>query len=181
MFGAVRRIAELIEGTAGHSSLDSGELAELRRLDNASLSAPAFWRIVVGELEPRNLLPHRSGQARVESETRWGAILQAMAILRGLLATEVPLGEALAAASVTELRVSRLLRERGPTLLDTVRTVARHLASKRQRVDPLDLARLIDSDEADWRQTVRQTIARDYYRAVYRRDNPNTTAPAEDA
>ena len=74
----------------------------------------------------------------------------------------------MAEAQVSELRLNRLLRASGEALFDEVRRITRQLVSRGAAVDATDLARLILSDGRSDELSVRQRIANDYYRQLYR-------------
>ena len=145
------------------NKLSTGDVAQLRKLEPSDPSAPAFWRIVFGYLEPAKALP-AEGRLRDVVEQRWAAVLSAMAIAKGLHQPSQRLGKALAEAQYSELRLTRLLRAEADTLMDLVRTTARMLAAKQVRFDAKGLADLIFSDGSDHAENVRRQIARDYYR-----------------
>lgn len=153
----VWRLANAIE-----KSLGSGDTAELRRLHPQDPGNPAFWKLAALHLEPAGHL-RGQGEARDEMERRWGAILNFMAQLSGFLRPGMRLGGSLASAGLSELRFVRLLRARDHALLDEVRTVASFLSSKGQPVDPGDIAHLILSDGRHHEESVRRSIARDFY------------------
>ena len=145
-------------------SLPRGELAELRRLDPSSPSSAAFWKLVVGELEPLGVL--RSGGARrVEQERRWAVILNVLAHLEHLHRPGTGYGRSLAESGFSEHRFSRLLRARGDTLWHQARRSAQFLSAKNQPADATGLAWLVLSEGRPDAQRARRQLARDYYRA----------------
>jgi CRISPR type I-E-associated protein CasB/Cse2 len=133
--------------------------SELRRLGPSELYGSGFWLIAVRHLEP--LLP--TGPWREEGERRWSTILQCMASLVGLHDPKVRLGRALALAEVSEARLLQLLRARGEALVPRLRACTHLLSSRGQRVDQLDIARLVLSEDRPNEESVRRDIARDFY------------------
>ncbi len=144
---------------------DTGTLAELHRLTPDDPGGPAFWRIVVTRLDPGHLPP--GGPGRDEALRRWAVILRATAQLADPRDPGTHLGQALAEAGVSELRLNKLLRASGETLFDAIRSITHQLASKAQPANPIDLARLVLSDGRSDEQSVRQRIANDYYKVVF--------------
>jgi CRISPR type I-E-associated protein CasB/Cse2 len=168
---AVAAIANEIAGTATaggeRRGLSPGDLAALRRGDGG----PAFYRIAVRHLEPRDLLPAPGAARRDEREEQWIAILQGMAAMDGLHRPGVRLGNALAARDaarrprVSEARVLRLLAAEGEALRVVLRGVVRQLATAGQAADWTDLAELLLTDPESRRgRHVRRAVAFDYYR-----------------
>lgn len=144
-----------------------GDRATLRRIAFEAPDAPAFWRIVVGEL--RAVLPE-APPYREEHERRWAAILGGLAEVAGA-GLHVPkrrLGEAAAEAKLHEMRVLKLLRAHGDALLALVRPLAHQLVSKGVPVDWADVAELVLSDGRSGEDRVRRNLARSYYSAVSR-------------
>jgi CRISPR type I-E-associated protein CasB/Cse2 len=78
------------------------------------------------------------------------------------------LGHAAAEAGLAEMRFLRLLRDSGDTLAATVRGVVHSLASKNESIDWVDLARLVLSEGHDWGESVRRSLARDFYGRAHR-------------
>lgn len=155
------------------SSIPPGDVAALRRLRPGEIGGPAFWKIVVRDLEPASLLPPASHPRRDEAERRWAVILAGMAEMAGYHGGGVSLGRALAGWStsdrpVSEARVLRLLQARGESLLRLVRPVAHQLASRGVRLDWTHFADLVLSEGREWEDRVRRRIALDYYGSVSR-------------
>lgn len=138
---------------------DAGTVAALRRMDPDS-PAPAFYRLATALLD--GIAP-ASGPPRDEAERRWAVIARAIAIGEGMLGG-VRFGAALALAKVAELRVLRLLEARGGQLADALFGVLHQLASKGQVWSPYDVAALVLSDGGPDQETVRRSVARDFYR-----------------
>jgi CRISPR type I-E-associated protein CasB/Cse2 len=78
------------------------------------------------------------------------------------------LGRALAEADLSEQRFLKLLRAQDRGLLDAVRTVTHYLSTKAVPVDCSDIALLILSDGRSDEDSVRRSIARDYYSAQFK-------------
>lgn len=154
----VHRIAAMLASGA----IRAGDAAELRRLMPDDASAPAFWKLMAELIMPVLNLPSR-GPARDDAERRWAVVLNALAHLTGLDAPRRPLGDALAASGMSELRFARLLRARGDRLAIEVRIAARFLASKAETANLTDLADLVLSDGHRHAESVRRRVARSYY------------------
>lgn len=152
--------------------LDPGDVAALRRGDRGSAS-PAFWRMVVEHLEPRDLVS--AGNQAVDgvnvAERRWTVIMAALARSRGLRGPAT-LGAALAMGAVAEMRVLRLLNATGDAIEGQVRSTVHQLERKAILFDPLHLAQLILFDDGpglgSLGDNVRRRIARDFYRTSQR-------------
>jgi CRISPR type I-E-associated protein CasB/Cse2 len=142
----------------------TGDLAELRRLKPDDPGGSAFWRVVVTRLDPE--LP-AGGDSRETALRRWAVILRALAALDGLHNPSRRFGAALAEAGVSELRLNKLLRASGEPLFDEVRAVTHQLAAAAAPVDLTGLARLVLSDGRGDEQSVRQTIANDYFNVIF--------------
>lgn len=152
----LRQLSGLI-GTLG-----TGPLAELRRASADDPPVPAFWRAM---LRFPSLL-EAAGPTQDERERRWIALLSARAMLDGI-AWGSSLGRSLAAAGLSELRLSRFLRAKDDALLVQVREIARFLAVKAQDTNWIELVDLVLSqDQPSWAESVRRRVSRDYFRAV---------------
>lgn len=147
-------------GRALEKQLGPGDVAALRRLDPVDPAVPAFFKLAASVLD--DAMPG-SEEARLEAERRWAAVLCAMALTRGLHHPGRPLGSALAQAGFSELRFTRLLRARGEHVFTAARAAAQYLASKAQPFDPVDLARLVLSEDRSDEEQVRRAIARSYF------------------
>jgi CRISPR system Cascade subunit CasB len=161
----VHRIAGLMRHGGG--VLSSGDVSVLRRMDPHRLEAP-FFKVAGFVLD--SLLP---GDAlkREALETRWGAILVGLAHLGDLHHAGARLGRALAAAGLSEIRFSRVLRADGDRLVDELPSLARFLVAKGVPTDWSGAARLLlSSGRADEERT-RRALARDYYGALARDAN----------
>lgn len=175
-----RRLDPNLDAYSG--GFGTGDTAELRRLDAekgvASTCAP-FWRIVVQNLEPSGLVDQHDGDAKL---VPWIAILRSLAQMAGLHRPGRALGQALAAANVSEMRLERLLRARDKELYDQLRVTLHALASHGETVDGVEIARFVLSDT--WgeveRERARRQVARAYYRTESKSDteteNENETA-----
>lgn len=156
----VHRLGGIVSG-----SLPRGEVAELRRLDPSSPSSAAFWKLVVGELEPLGAL-RGEGSHREEQERRWAVLLNVLAHLGTLNEPGRSYGRSLAECGYSEHRFSRLLRARGDTLWDQARRSGQFLAAQGQPTDVTGLAWLVLSEDRSDAQRARRHLARDYYRAL---------------
>jgi CRISPR type I-E-associated protein CasB/Cse2 len=153
----VRSAALAIAARVKGNHLTPGEVAELRRM-SGSVGGPAFWRLAALDLEPRGLLA-------AEAETRWQVATCLIAILGELHDPRVSLGRALAAATLSEARLFRLLRSTGAPLDDAARIATRYLATEGKAANAADLAELVvRPPETKRGQALRRTIARDFYR-----------------
>lgn len=143
-----------------------GARAALRRLQFEAPDAPAFWRIVVTDLD--GAIPQNSPW-REQQERRWAAILTGLAVVVGanLHQPKRRLGDALADAQLHETRLLKLLRARGDALLSLVRPLAHQLESKGISVDWADVAQLILSEGRGDEDRVRRDLARVYFSAVH--------------
>lgn len=144
-----------------------GDRAALRRLSFESPDAPAFWRIVVSDLQP---VLSETRHFREEQERRWAAILGGLAevVGAGLHVPRRRLGEAAADAQLHEMRFLKLLRAHGDALLALVRPLAHQLVSRGVPVDWADVARLVLSDGCPHEDRVRRDLARSYFSSVSR-------------
>ncbi|MEL7059200.1 MAG: type I-E CRISPR-associated protein Cse2/CasB [Acidobacteriota bacterium] len=155
----------IIESHRKYRSPNTGDLAELRRLDPLNPGGGAFWRLVVRHLEP-------GGQLRFpDSEQRWALILRLVGHLLELHKENARLGFALAEAKVSEMRLSRLLRADLDGLDSLLRTVTHQLESAYARVDLGDVASLVTTAPSGTSispaaQRIRRRVARHYYRAI---------------
>lgn len=160
-------VVHLLVWEAENELWSPGELAEWRRLDPENPAGGAFWRAIVGPIE-------RTGQLRGEdddAEMRWALILRAIAELYAQHQRNRRLGQALAAAEVSEMRVTRLLRSDVEHLATTLRPLTHQLASAGEPVDLADIAWLVMTTRRGAiarksEQTIRRQIARDYYRGL---------------
>lgn len=157
LFETIGRISHAI-----NNRLSTGDIAELKRLNPENPGSPAFWKLIVGCIGDEGV--HLAGEKnRDEAERRWAVVLSAMAHMKHLHIHGRKLGEALAEAGYSELRLNRLLRASGDTLRNLTRGMTLFLVSKGQSFDLLDLARLIFSDNNSWSESFRRQIARSYY------------------
>jgi CRISPR type I-E-associated protein CasB/Cse2 len=161
---------------SSHGRFSSGDLAELRRLDHQAgyaSTGSAFWRIVVEDLEPRQLVGEAAGEGALRP---WLAILQGLATLGGLHQPQRHLGSALVETGISEARLTRLLSARGDTLLDQLRPLAHQLRSQNQAANWAEAAQLVLSDGRSNADRVRQGIARSFYS---RRSKEESVSSAE--
>lgn len=145
-------------------ALPRGDVAGLRRLDPSTPSSAAFWKLVVGELEPLGAL-RGEGSRREDQERRWAVIVNILAHLGPLNEPGRAYGRALAECGFSEHRFSRLLRARGETLWHQARRSGQFLAAQGQPADATGLAWLVLSEGRSDAQRARRQLARDYYRA----------------
>lgn len=176
----VERLAPLFAGPPkSHRRLSPGQLAELRRLEPDALTAPAFWTVLAAELDDD--LPADGDPRRADAEGRWAVALRAMATLADLYRKGHRLGWALAASGFSEMRLQRLLDCPAERLAVEIQTAARFLAAKGEAVDYADLVRLALEAEPSRAESVRRDVARDYFRAVHRKDRADDTDDTQGA
>jgi CRISPR system Cascade subunit CasB len=154
----IGRIAFAVDGV-----LPTGDVAELRRLDPRDPASPAFFKLMLSMVEPSLDLPP-DGPTRDAVERRWAAVFQTTATLAGLHQPQRRLGDALAAAGYSELRLVRLLRAQPEMLPREVRTCSHFLAAKAEPSNLAELARLLVTTDPDKSGSLRRGIARAYYR-----------------
>lgn len=156
--GLARDIAR-VAGTLSHSEFPRGDLADLRRGGARMYTSPGYWRVLLDRVD-------QDQRADEEAERRWGVILQAMAIMApDIHAPGQGVGRVLAGIGQDSLehRLLRLLRSRGQALEDQMRLMARLLASYNRAVDWSPLAGLVLNRDEDRKESIRRSIARDYY------------------
>lgn len=160
----VARVAQAIE-----HQLSTGDVAELRRISPEEPYTPALWKLLLAHV-PESWT---GGAQRDEKERRWAALFMGMALTTGLHNPGLPLGRALVAAGWSELRFVQLMRDRGTGLVERVRRLAHYLAGKSQQANWADIAQLLFNQEGEWAERHRRHIARDYYRALFNREQTN--------
>lgn len=172
----VGRLAfEVDDGTDG--ALPRGEIAALRREDGAL--SPSFYKLAARILDDE-LAPLRLESVRIETERRWARVVHALAVLGGQHRRGAPsFGSALAIAELAEPRFLRLLRAEADAVDPALRAAVAPLAQKAITFDATDLAALVLSASPDVHQrgwddgdVVRRRLARDYYRAQRKTQNP---------
>lgn len=171
-------VVEQILGAIENQRLGSGDLAELRRLRPDDPGGAAFWRLIVGTVEPAGQLFGN------DAEARWALVLQAIGNLHGLHQRGRRLGQALAAANVSEMRLVRLLRADLDDLGPQLRAVVHQLASGGQAVDLSGIAYLVvtarrsGSTGPKNEHETRRIIARDYYYGLHKAAEATKTSAA---
>lgn len=149
----------------------AGERAALRRLDPA---APGSGVGAVCRLLLRADVAVEGFDA--DDLHRLALTLHVLALLSGSGADphdpRTSAGRGFADAGLSEARFRRLLTARGPAFRDQVVRVARFLAGRAQRLDCRQFIRLILVEGADEEaaEETRIRLARDYYAALYRKD-----------
>lgn len=170
--GAVNSMAGLL--AHGGGVLSAGDMAALRRMDPRHIDAPGFYKLL-SAIEQR--LPGGE-EARARAETRWAAVIVALAHLGELHRPGRWLGQALVEAGFSEPRFVRLLRADEERLLDELPALARFLAAKGVAADFADAARLLlDRQHAE---EVRRSLARSYY-GMFASKHDSKTTQKEDA
>ncbi len=156
--GVIARVAAEFDS----GGLGPGERAELRRLDPAKPSQPAFWKVLAQIVSPDAPLPPGA-------ELRWAAALTGLARMGpDSHAPSRRAGGVLADCGYSEARFQRLLRSEGATLADAFRRTCAFLAQKAERVDWTELARLVLETDPARRESTRRELARQYYNTLYR-------------
>ncbi len=157
----IARIAKRIAA----SDFGTGPLAELRRKDPQAVSAaPSFHRLTA----------HMDDVSWAgDAPVRWAAMIQAMATgtRPGEGAPAESAGKALAESGYSESRFARLLASRGETFRSQILLLARYMNGKQARFDWRDLGELVlvEGLREKRAETLRFRIARDYYRALDKR------------
>ena len=149
----VRRLQRALDAA------DPGTVASLRRAQPNDPPA-AFFRLATTALD--DSFP-KAGELRARAEERWVVVLAAMAQALPLL-NATRLGDALALAEISEMRVLRLLQTHEAVLWNAVRTVVQQLVARGIGFDPTDVASLVFDDGGPFEQDTRRDIARRFYR-----------------
>jgi CRISPR system Cascade subunit CasB len=146
--------------------LGTGEVAELRRISPQDPYTPALWKLLL------TYVPEHwtAGPDRDKKERRWAGLFMGMALAAGLHDPGIPFGRALAEADWSELRFVRLMRDRDAGLMERVRRVARYLSAKSRAADWTAVAELLLYQDGERADSVRQHIARTYYRQRFRQE-----------
>ncbi len=159
------------------------DLAGLRRMDPEYPNAAAFWRLTAEYDVLRG----------EDSECRWGLICYGIALMtktargdpldRSAHVPGMPVGCALftggdpngGTAFYRDLRLNQLLTAHGSAQRTQIARMLRVMSTVEQRFDWRQMSQFILSD-GDIGERVRRTIARDYYRAEFRRKSFRTSA-----
>src|SRR4051794_4174596 len=157
---AVRALA----ATIGAEHYPSGQLAQLRRLRSDMPGDGAFWRLLLDHV------PEAVGDRALEED--WAVVLCGMAIMVPYHRPEADdtrgmLGEAMALADVSELRVLRLLRVARDRLPDELIRLARLMASRGRGFDWAEAVRLLRTAGTDRAEGESRRVARDYYHKLH--------------
>lgn len=159
---AIHQISqELREDGAGRSAL--------RRMSHTQRNVPCFWMIMASHLG--TLLPLQMGEERESQEQKWAGILASLAEIGPLHQKGRHLSAALVSADVHEDRVQRLLHAHGEQLIDLLRPIASQIQSKSVRVDWSDMALLVLSDGTTYEDSIRQDLARHFYRILHKKNH----------
>lgn len=146
--------------TLNYGRVSVGDLASLRRMDPRKPPA-AFYKLEGMVLDP--ILPPRQEYLH-DLETRWAAIVLGLVLLGQRHDFSRRFGLALAEANWSEVRFTRLIRADVAQLVDELPALARFFAAKNVRVDWSIAARLILPSTEESAESVRRSIARDFYR-----------------
>ena len=178
------RIAIGFANDLAAQSVRPGELAELRRMDPDTASAPALWRLMA-----KYDLLNSPG-----TESKWALVAHGIALMtrttgddaagRSAHDRNTPIGSALfygddrarASAFYSQSRLNRLLTARGPILRVLLARMFRMMRSANQRFDWYQMAGLILNDgyNEERVENVRRGIARAYYQAEQRATRSTT-------
>ena len=136
--------------------------AEFRRLHENTIASFFFFTAIEADIGPLSDAQLKMWQAAA------GAV--ALATSNNNV-SDTPLGEALAKAGVSEMRLLTWLRCREETRFDAARGMARILAAKQEACRPEDIAYFVLSvDEAA--ESHRQQIAANYFRTIATLNKP---------
>ncbi len=143
--------------------LDKGDVAELRRIQVGELpSCPAFWKLITSPVFSLVLTEYEP--ALLEQEKQWAVVMASMALSAGLHDVKSRLGESLAKAEYSEMRLERLLRAQGEDLQKHILLTARFLNAKAQHFNCIEMAGLIFYEpNKELSDKLRHSIARGYY------------------
>lgn len=163
-------IAKIAKDLAGPSEI--GARASLRRLKYYAPDQPAFWKIVVRDLNRPGFIADLDPW-RGRDERRWAVIVAGLAEVVGadLHRTGRRLGEAAAAGkqpALHEQRLIKLLRAHGDALLDLIQPVAHQLVARGEAVDWADMAELVFSDGEHDEDRTRRYIAQTYFATLHK-------------
>lgn len=148
----IGRIARIL----GAEEFPTGERAQLKRMTPGNTPPLAFYRFAYRHLP-------EDWERRREA---WMTLVAGLAILGpGGHSPERKVGQVLAAAKYSEMRLERLLATEGETLHTLFLRTVRFLAAKGAAVNWLDFAHLLGL--AGDPQHARMRIAQDYYRNFF--------------
>ena len=167
-------IADAIAKRLLRRDIDTGDLAELRRMNPLQPTAPLFWNLIFAY---RITSPDNPANDDARIERAWGYIISTIA--HGTRAgsdghtgphnQSIPLGSALARADFHEKRLNALLSA-NPAQVPKLTLQAAHLLhAQRQDYNCADLARLMLSPlrSQAQREADRTHLARNYHRIRY--------------
>lgn len=149
------------------AALGRGERSALQRL-NPEAPLQRHFGPLVHALMLAEVSMDRFGNDRW---TRWALIAQGMAF--GGHDGRTRLGSQLAAARVTELRITRFLNARNSAFRQQVSLLMRLMASREVSPNWVELGVLVLTTDEGKAEEQRLRIAQDYYKAIYR-DNAST-------
>ncbi len=140
--------------------ISKGDLAELRRVNSDDFNRPSFWKIITNYVFYNEQGQYPSGDAL----SKWAVILSGMARMAPYHHDPgIKVGVALARNDFSESRLLRLLRSSGATFYDNIQRLCIFLASKGQKINWVELAKLVLTADPDKKEKIREEIAMDYY------------------
>lgn len=154
---AITNMVETIEA----KEFSTGDSAGLRRMNPATPSSEAFWRLMV-----------REGMPSEPDLAKWGLITHGMALMAhgaGLAHNpRIPVGQALHQV-YSDARLATFLAARGPALHSLLARLFRMLANEGSSFNWREMAWFILNEgyNEDQAEQSRVEIARAYYRAEY--------------
>ena len=159
------------ESRYGFKPLDSGQRAQLRRIEPQSPFTPALWHVLfeVDHDEAPGWWKHRENTTESEWERRWASLLQAMTVCQGqhqpnvYSGPDTRLGKVLADVAWAEMRFVRLMESRKRELEIQVRHMAQYIAGTGESLDWADVGKLLFFQRGDAAQNIRVGISRAYY------------------
>ena len=159
--------------------VNTGDMAQLRRLDPERPACSLFWKIMLdyGVTDPSD--PDRDDQ---RLERAWANVVSTIAEgtkvgekeTQGPHDEKIPMGSALATAGYSERRLNALLNAREDQITRLTNQAAKFLHKKGQNYNCNDLARLMLTNlrsEAQ-RNADRTHAARQFHRTIYRASQP---------
>lgn len=148
----------------GTQALSSADMAQLRRLSAQKPYSSALWKILLQCNVPEKWA---GGRNQAQKEKQWAALIGAMAQSPASHDPKTRFGTALAQSGWSELRLVRLLESRDEQLDALFRQMAAYMASKGLSLDWSEAGQLLFWQEGETAESIRQDIARAYYRALY--------------
>ncbi len=143
--------------------MGAGDRAALRRAVHG-VPAASFWRIAFDVLEPMRALPQPTASSRDSLERTWSSLIALLEPVADQHTAMVSAGMVLG-QRLSEARFEKLLRADGEVLIDELRGALQRLHADRAHFDARFVVAFVMSVGQRDEETVRRTVARDYYRA----------------